>query len=120
MKLRLIWFAAALAAGTFSVAIAKDKAGTDPAAGKRASVLVELDSLPASAGRGRADVYLAVAQASGASDVLRGENQGRRLHHVAIVRSIQQVGSVSGKEAFAQDVPLPNADGWKNLRIVAF
>ena len=68
-----------------------------------ASVAVEVDPLPEKAHK--ANVYVAYAADSGTSDVLRGENQGRRLHHVAIVRDLQQVGSVDGKSGFRKELP---------------
>jgi hypothetical protein len=81
-------------------------------------VRIEVDPPPAS--RGQAVVYFALAQDSAASDVLRGENKGRRLHHVAIVRRIQQVGSVKNHAAFAKDVPLAGSGDPKRMRIIVF
>src|SRR5262249_19073981 len=49
-----------------------------------AKVNVEVDPLPPGKVR-KAEVYVAYAAESGASDVSRGENRGRKLHHVAIV-----------------------------------
>jgi hypothetical protein len=45
-------------------------------------------------------VYVAQAAESGTQDVLRGENKGRRLHHVAIVKSLKQVGRVDTRSGF--------------------
>jgi hypothetical protein len=41
-----------------------------------------------------ADVMLALADDSGTSQVAAGENKGRQLHHVAIVRSMRKIGSL--------------------------
>ncbi len=82
------------------------------------SVRIEVGALPSS-GR-KADVYFALAQESGTSDVLRGENQGQRLHHVAIARNFQQVGSVSAKASFAKDVPLEGNGDLRNTRMIVF
>jgi hypothetical protein len=43
-----------------------------------------------------------------------------RLHHVAIVTSIQQVGSVSTKAPFAKDVPFDGNGHLKDMRIIVF
>jgi len=64
-------------------------------------VTVNVDPIPH-----RADVYVAYASDSGTQDVLRGENKGRRLHHVAIVKSLERVGSVDAKTGFQSEVPL--------------
>lgn len=85
-----------------------------------AAVRIEVDAIPSSAGRGKADVYFALARDSGTSDVLRGENQGRRLRHVAIVTNIQHVGIVSAKMTFAKDVPVGGNDDLKGVRIIVF
>jgi len=53
-----------------------------------------------------AGVYLAIADDSGESSVSSGENRGRRLHHVAIGRSLRKIGKVEGG-GFARELPLP-------------
>jgi len=80
-----------------------------------AGVRIEIDAFP---GRGKAEVYLAMAQDSATSDVLRGENKGRRLHHVAIVRRLDPVGTISSRARFNKQFPVKDAD--KSLRIIAF
>ena len=42
---------------------------------------------------------------SGMQDVVRGENRGRRLHHVAIVKELKQIGVVDDHAAFKTTVP---------------
>lgn len=81
-------------------------------------VRVEVDPLPPAAGRGEAGVYLAIAENQGTSDVLRGENKGRKLHHIAIARRIQQVGSVNNRVVFLENIALPAMDAGK--RVIAF
>jgi hypothetical protein len=83
-------------------------------------VRIEVGALPSSAGGEKADVYYALAQDSATSNVLHGENQGRRLHHVAIVASLQRVGNVSGRTPFAKDVPLGGNGDLQNVRIIVF
>ena len=83
---------------------------------------VEAEGLPDSSRTGKADVFLVVALNHVESKVLRGENGGRRLTHVAVVTSLTKVGSVEIGKNFAKDVQLkldtktdPN-----NLRLIAF
>ena len=72
--------------------------------------------------RHNADVYVAVALDHVESQVLRGENGGRHLIHVAVVQELTKVGKLLKGKSFAQDVQLklkPGRDP-KNLRLVAF
>jgi len=69
-----------------------------------------------------ADVYVAVALNRFESQVLHGENGGKRLTHVAVVQQLTKVGKVEKGKSFDQEVDLklmPGADP-KNLRLVAF
>ncbi len=63
-----------------------------------------------------ADVMLALADDSGTSDVAAGENKGRRLHHVAIVRSLRKIGTLKHGTGFSQTVPVPADAG----RVIVF
>lgn len=69
-----------------------------------------------------ADVMLAVTEDNLTSNVSRGENSGRKLSHVGVVRELRKIGSVSGREAFATSAPLELQNGWKknNLEAVVF
>ena len=60
---------------------------------------VDTDVLPV-----KADVLVAVAADHAESQVLRGENGGRHLEHVAIVKSIEKVGKAEKGQAFSKDV----------------
>ena len=53
-----------------------------------------------------ADVLLALAQDGAETQVEGGENRGRHLRHVAILRSMRKVGSVKKGGAFHQTVEL--------------
>lgn len=53
-----------------------------------------------------AAVFVAVAQDSAASDVGAGENKGRRLTYVSVLRSLRKIGSVKRGGKFEQTVPL--------------
>lgn len=63
------------------------------------SAIIDVGPLPAGSAR-KAAVFAAFAADSGTQDVLRGENKGRRLHHVAIVKNLKQIGTVDGRIAF--------------------
>jgi len=78
------------------------------------SATIEVDALPVRTAR-KANVYLAYAADEGSQDVLRGENKGRRLHHVAIVRELKQIGTVDGHMGFRGEVPVE-----KGMRMVVF
>jgi hypothetical protein len=65
----------------------------------RGSAMIEVGPLPAGTAR-KAPVFAAHAADSGTQDVLRGENKGRRLHHVAIVKDVEQIGTVDDRFAF--------------------
>src|SRR5215813_425148 len=57
------------------------------------SAIIDVGPLPSGTAR-RAAVFAASAADSGAQDVRRGENKGRRLHHVAIAKGLKQIGTV--------------------------
>ncbi len=69
-----------------------------------------------------AEVFVALALDHVESQVLRGENGGKHLVHVAVVQQLQKVGKLPKGKTFAQDIQLklkPGEDP-KNLRVVAF
>lgn len=69
-----------------------------------------------------ADVYLVVALDHVESQVLKGENSGRRLTHVAVAQEFAKIGKIEKGRTFSQDVQLklkPGTDP-KNLRVIAF
>jgi len=81
---------------------------------------VEIGAEPSIAQSG-ADVYVAVALGHAESQVSRGENAGRRLQHVAVVRSMVKVGMIQPGQTFSQDVRLKSLKlDSGNLRVVAF
>jgi len=80
---------------------------------------IEADTNP---DKHNADIYLAVALNHVESQVLRGENGGRHLIHVAVVQQLDKVGKLPKGKSFTQDVQIklkPNED-LKNIRLVAF
>jgi hypothetical protein len=73
------------------------------------------------AGLGKGDLYAALVDASATTIVKGGENGGRTLRHVGVVRSLVRIGSVEdlakGSVRFALNVP---ADGAEKERVVVF
>ena len=70
----------------------------------------------------KADVYVAIALDHVESQVLRGENGGRHLVHVAVVQELTRIGKLPKEKAFAQNVPVklkPGTDP-KSLRLIVF
>jgi hypothetical protein len=81
---------------------------------------VALDSAGAANDQLSGDVWIAVADESDRSSVNKGENSGRTLTHVAVVRTLTRVGKID-HGAFARDVKVNT--GPANLaamRLVAF
>jgi hypothetical protein len=70
----------------------------------------------------KAEVYVAIALDHADSQVLRGENNGRHLSHVAVVKEFTKVGKLEPGKSLSQDfrvkLKLPGP-GSMNLRIVA-
>jgi hypothetical protein len=69
-----------------------------------------------------ADVYVAIALDHAESQVLRGENSGQHLTHVAVVQSLTKVGRLEKGKSFGQDfhVKLKPGTDPANVRIIAF
>jgi hypothetical protein len=67
-----------------------------------AGLEIEVTAAPSSG-----DVWMAAADDRDASDVAAGENRGRRLEHVAVVRSLRKLGSVKRGGSFTHLLELP-------------
>jgi hypothetical protein len=69
-----------------------------------------------------ADIYAAVVESMASIQVLRGENGGRTLHHVSVVRDMQKVGSL--REAIGAPVKFslnaPSDAPAADFRVVVF
>jgi hypothetical protein len=76
---------------------------------------VDTDVLPV-----KADVLVAVAADHGESQVLRGENGGRHLEHVAIAKSIDKVGKAEKGQAFSKDVSISVKGLTQVSRVIVF
>jgi hypothetical protein len=65
-------------------------------------------------------VWIALADDMDQSNVRRGENAGRTLKHVAVVRTLAQVGMVEGNSMFSKDLTVSTGNAnLQNLRVVA-
>ncbi len=86
--------------------------GDNPRAQSEARILMRMDQAA------DGTLYLALARESAKSQVLRGENGGRALSHVAVVYSLQKVGKLERNgPAFEREVTATVQPG---TRVVAF
>jgi len=69
------------------------------------SAVIDVAPLPPGTAR-KAAVFAAYAIDSGTQDVARGENRGRRLHHVAIAKELKQIGTVDDRTEFKTKLPV--------------
>ncbi len=95
-----------------------------PADGKNIKLAVRVEHLPKVSAGDTADVMLALTESGLASSVERGENSGRRLTHVGVVRRLTSLGDAAGAAngAFTAE-PVVTLDGnWRrpNVRAVVF
>lgn len=84
------------------------------------AVHVEAGRLPASIPVESADVWLAVADEKDESHVNGGENGGRTLRHVAVVRSLEKIGKVDRSDQFSGDLRVNVGHGMGKIRLIAF
>jgi len=100
------------------------KSNQDAAAADTAQLSVHIENLPAMSAGDTAEVLLAVTETDLQTNVSRGENSGRRLRHIAVVRQFNVIGNVNMSEgkAFTAAPVVAISDGWKreNLRAVVF
>ena len=83
---------------------------------------VETEVLPVSYGLGEGEIYLAIALGHAESRVSGGENSGRRLSHVGVVRGLVKIGVLRPGQSFTKDVQMKLEPGVspQNVRLVAF
>jgi hypothetical protein len=88
--------------------------------GDRLRAHVETDG--ASPGPKTADLFFVVALDHADSQVASGENAGRRLTHVAVVRSLSRAGTLDATHPFARDVSvkIDHRPDPASLRLIAF
>lgn len=101
------------------------KAGVSLAApiadGNQVRLHISVSSVPAAIKN--ATIYAAVAEDGLSSQVKGGENSGRRLAHVAVVRALVHAGATDAQRRdFNGDITLPLDSRWnrRNLRLVVF
>jgi hypothetical protein len=98
---------------------ATDQSNADAAL--RLSVRVE--RLPKLSGGDTADVLLAVTESNLSSDVARGENAGRKLAHIGVVRELTKIGDAGATTpSLAAEPTIALDKNWRrdNLRAVVF
>jgi hypothetical protein len=91
-------------------------------ASKTLQAHIETDALPEAYKGRKADVFLVTALNHAESQVLRGENGGRRLSHVGVVQTLTKIGSMEAGKSFSQEVhvKLDSKTDPSNLRVIAF
>lgn len=70
-----------------------------------------------------ATVYLAIAEDNLSSQVSRGENSGKKLEHISVVRKLRTLGMIKqGEDSFINNADINTEPGWspKNLKVVVF
>jgi hypothetical protein len=68
----------------------------------------------------KAEVFVAVAMDHAQSKVLKGENGGKQLEHVAVVERLISLGKVKKGEPFSKDVAIKMDHSEKDYRVIAF
>jgi len=83
------------------------------------NVHVESGPLSVSTVAKSANIFLAIADESDESHVTRGENAGRTLKHIAVLRDLVPVGQVNKNSGFSRDITLNHDAGdRRDLRVV--
>ena len=69
-----------------------------------------------------ANYYVAITENNLSNQVSRGENKGRTLRHVAVVRKLTLIGRSKANEAFTAATTVPLTNEWKrpDLRVIVF
>jgi hypothetical protein len=83
---------------------------------KEATIAIQIGAL----GSGKGDVWVAIADDRDQSSVRNGENKGRRLNHVAVVRSLGKVGTVNKSAGLEKTVRIPLVAQTDGMRVVVF
>lgn len=69
---------------------------------------------------GKGEVWIAIADDRDQSNVQRGENKGRTLNHVAVVRSLNKAGTVTKSAGLEKTLHVPLAAQTEGMRVVVF
>jgi hypothetical protein len=84
---------------------------------------VKAEKLPPMSAGDIVEVLLAITESNLSSQVVRGENSGRRLGHTAVVRELRALGQISGADKpFAAETKAMLNKEWKRdeLRAIVF
>src|SRR5205823_435438 len=88
------------------------------------SLSVRVTDLPSISSSETVEVFLAVTESNLQSNVLRGENSGRKLNHTAVVRQLSAISSVTDQSAkvLTAEPAVKIENGWRreNLQAVVF
>lgn len=88
------------------------------------SLSVRVTDIPSISANDKVEVLLAVTENELHSNVLRGENSGRKLNHTAVVRQLSVISSATEQptKALTADSTIKIDSGWRreNLRAVVF
>src|SRR5215207_512687 len=87
-------------------------------------ISAQINNFPKPTGGESVNVLLAVTESNLATDVARGENSGRKLAHVGVVRSLKTLGGLpeGPGTSFKAETEVTVEKGWRreNLRAVVF
>jgi hypothetical protein len=87
----------------------------------RIALHLETGPIPSAIPANSANILLAIADESDESHVSRGENGGKTLKHVAVLRNLIRVGTLDKTGKFSRDVAIDlDSANPRNVRIVAF
>lgn len=92
-------------------------------AGGPIKLAARIEQVPAINDRDIAEVLFAITESNLFSNVSRGENSGRKLSHVAVVRELRMLGRIDdASKTFTGETSVTIAEAWKreNLRAVVF
>jgi hypothetical protein len=80
---------------------------------------VEVDSASL---KHNAEIYVVLALDHAESQVLRGENTGRHLPHVAVAEEFTRIGKLEKEKPFSKDIQIKLKPGIEptNIRVIAF
>jgi hypothetical protein len=84
--------------------------------GNEAVIGVAVDALAS----GKKDVWVAIADDHDETSVRKGENAGRTLSHVSVVRNLTKAGTVTKSAAFEKTVRVPLKAAEADMRVVVF
>jgi len=99
--------------------IAKPKLTLSPITVDGAHIAGEV-SLTGGAAMPKGDIYAAVVESMASTKVHGGENGGRTLQHVSVVRAMQRIGASMGATPMKFSLPVPNDVLPANVRVVVF